>query len=70
MKTFLRKHIEGNLVALTIVLVGLMVGCLVWGITYLSMNLNDVFNFKPTPAAAVQFNIDGASKLNLKGLVQ
>jgi hypothetical protein len=70
MKIFLRKHIEGLSIAFIIVLVGVMVGGFFWGIAYISMSLNSALSFKPAPPQVVQFNIEGAKNLDLKGLLQ
>lgn len=70
MITFIRKNLEGFLIAATIILVGVMASCFVWGIVYVSQNLNAALQFKPAVPQATNFNITGAQKLNLHGLVQ
>ena len=68
MIAFLRKHTEGFLVASAIVLVGVMAGCFIWGMVYLSQNLDRAFDSHAAEAQTVNFNIAGAQKLNLKDL--
>ncbi len=68
METFFRKHTEGFLVACTLILIGVMAWCFVWGITYISQNFDDVFESVPATAQTINFNLSGAQKLNLRGL--
>ena len=70
MKFFFRKHLEGFLVGFTIVLVGIMAFCFVWGITYVSQNLDSVFEARSAETQTISFNLSGAKSLDLRGLVQ
>ena len=70
MRELFRKHIDGFLIAFAVVLAGAMVTSFVWGITYISVNMNRALNFKPTPSQNTNFDIPNAAKLDLKGLVQ
>ena len=70
MENFFRKHIEGFLTVLALVMVGAMVACFVWGIVFVSEDLDSVFGSKPAATQTVNFNLSGAGNLNLRGLVQ
>jgi len=54
--------------AFAVILVGIMVYCFVWGMIYISQNLDAVFESKPIGVATVSFNLSGAASLNLRGL--
>jgi hypothetical protein len=69
MEIFLRKHTEGVLAACAVVLLVLMVGCFLWGITYISQSFDNVFSPVPVAAQSIDFNLSGAKSLNLRGLV-
>ncbi|MGB7957845.1 MAG: hypothetical protein WCF77_03345 [Minisyncoccia bacterium] len=69
MEIFFRKNIEGFLAAIAIVLIGVMVGCFVWGMSYISQSFDNVFEAAPTTGQMVNFNLAGARSLNLRGLV-
>jgi hypothetical protein len=47
-----------------------MVACFVWGIVFVSEDLDSVFGSKPAATQTVNFNLSGAGNLNLRGLVQ
>ena len=70
MKIFFRKHIEGFLIGTAVILIGIIVSFFIWGIAYVSQNLNDVFASKSAGTQMVKFNLPAARNLNLKGLVQ
>lgn len=69
MEIFFRKHIEECLAACAVILIGVIIGCFVWGMTYISQNLDAVFEPRPVAVQIISFNLSGAQSLNLKGLV-
>ena len=69
METFFRKYTEGFLAAIAIILIVVMVGCFVWGMSYISRRFDSVFGAVPTTGQTVNFNLSGVRSLNLRGLV-
>jgi len=70
MEAFFRKHIEGFLVGFALVMVAAIVVCFIWGMVYISENLDNVFGSKAVVAPAVSFDLPGARSLNLRGFIQ
>jgi CHASE3 domain sensor protein len=66
---FFRKHLEQFLVGLAVLLIGIMASCFVWGVIYLSQNLDSVFTSKSAEVKTVSFDLSGARNLNLRGLL-
>jgi hypothetical protein len=69
MKIFFRKHVEGFLIGIALILVGVMLWCFAWGMIYVSQNLDSVFEPKSAGIQTVSFNLSGAQNLNLRGFV-
>jgi|GEM_PF-1156694 predicted thioredoxin/glutaredoxin len=66
---FFRKHMEQFLVGLAVLLIGIMASCFVWGVIYLSQNLDSVFSSKSAEIKIVSFDLSDAKNLNLRGLL-
>ena len=56
--------------SIALALIGGMLWCFIWGIIYVSQNLDDVFASRSGVIQTVSFNLSGARSLNLKGLIQ
>jgi hypothetical protein len=69
MEIFFKQHTEEFLLASAMVLVGVMAWCFIWGMIFLSENLNDIFALPGAGAPVASFNLSGAQSLNLKGLL-
>ena len=46
MEATFRKHIEGFLVGFAVILIAAMIGYFMWGMVYISQNLDSVFESK------------------------
>ena len=68
MEIFFRKNIEGFLAAIAIVLIGVMVGCFVWGMSYISQSFDNVFEAAPTTGQMVNQSV-GGPEFKFRGLV-
>ncbi len=69
MEIFLRKHTEGFLTGVAVALTIITFWGFIWGIIYVSQNLDSVFTSKPAGMQTISFNLSEAQNLNLKGLV-
>lgn len=67
MKKFLKSHPETLLIVLAIFFLGIIVGYFIWGISDVIGAVNQALTFT-VPAEKMSFDIDGASRLNLRGL--
>ena len=69
MKKLLRKHQESVLVVLAAVFLALIVAYFVWGVDDVITEVNQATNAKGSSNGSVEFDIQGAASLNLRGLV-
>ena len=69
-KNILRTHAEWILIAIGILFVAAIGWILVWGVTILAQGLGASLGAPQAQYAAEKFNLDGASKLNFRGLKQ
>ena len=67
MKKFFREHPEVVLITLALLFAGTIIGTYAWGIGNIVANVNGALKATPT-AESTGFNIDQASKLDLRGL--
>ncbi len=70
MANFFKKHPDVVLITATVVFLAVLIGYFFWGITTLVATFNAAINPGKTEGAALRFDLQGAAKLNLKGLVQ
>jgi hypothetical protein len=68
MQIFVRKHIEGFLIGSAVLLVGVLLWCFFWSMSYVSQSLDSVFETKSAGTQTVSFDLSGAQKLNLRGM--
>ncbi len=67
-ESFFRKHTEEFLIGFAVVLALVMIGWFIWGMIFISENLDSVFMAKTPPVKTTSFNLQGAQNLDLKGL--
>ena len=64
----LRSHFTAALALLAAIFLAVIVGFYVWGVGYLVASVAQVDNGNMAVAPAQQFNLDGAAKLDYRGL--
>ena len=69
MIAFFKKYLDQALVAFAVILLIILAAFYLWGFSDITASVNRVFNFSTKPATGSQFDLQGASKLDLKGLI-
>lgn len=69
-KNILRTHAEWILIAIGILFVAAIGWILVWGVTILAQGLGASLGTPQAQYATEKFDLEGASKLNFRGLKQ
>ena len=67
MTKFFKAHPDALLVLLAALIMSFLIAYYIWGIQYVVDNVNRGLKFTPQ-MAKVGFDLDGASKLDLRGL--
>lgn len=67
-KSFLKLHEDWVLIASAALLVAIVVLFFSWGITLLAQNIGNALETPNARSGSVEFNIEGASKLDFRGL--
>jgi len=67
MKKFFKSHPEATLIILALVFTGAIIGSFAWGVGDVITVANDALKFTPSQARP-GFDLDAASKLDLRGL--
>lgn len=70
MEAYLKKHTEEVLVAVAIILLAVLLSAFIWGIVFISSNINRVVIFDLNTTAPIGFDFKGAVMLDLKGLLK
>jgi hypothetical protein len=70
MKTLFKKYPETLLVILAAVFLVVIVGYFAWGVGEVVRQLDRGVNAKVPPAESAGFNLSGARRLDLRGLVK
>ncbi len=70
MKNFIRIHQELFLSGIAVVLLAIFGVVFVWGITDLAVDIAKAIGPQSSKSSTLRFDLEGAKRLNLKGLVQ
>ncbi len=70
MKELLKMHQEWLLTGIALFLIGILAVFFVWGITGLAADLGKAVVPGTDKSSGLNFDLEGAKQLNLKGLVQ
>ncbi|HUX35461.1 MAG TPA: hypothetical protein VMV71_00320 [Candidatus Paceibacterota bacterium] len=70
MEKFLRSKNELILTAVGILLLILLIFIFIWSINFLAINISAAITSGKSSKASANFDLTGAQRLNLKGLVQ
>lgn len=69
MKRFFKRHPETILIAFAILFVAAIIGFYFWGVGDILATTNHALNYAP-PQPTTGFDLQGASQLDLRGLVK
>lgn len=67
-RSAIKAHEDWVLTAIAFAITGAVIAILVWGVTFTSGYLGSSIDANNAAATKIQFDLDGASKLNLRGL--
>ena len=70
MKELLKTHQEWLLTGIALFLLGILAAFFVWGITGLAGDFGKALVPNTDKSSKLNFDLEGAKRLNLKGLVQ
>ena len=70
MKHFFREHHDSILIALAVLFLGVLIGYFSWGIGQVVTEVNRAANAKGGGVGNAPFDIRGAQRLDLRGLIK
>ncbi len=70
MGNFFKKHPDSVLTAIVVVFLAIIGVYLSWGFTELTTQIGQVVTVNSAPPANASYDLDGAAKLNFRGLTQ